>query len=211
MAEKDALFQDRDNKPVTIFSIGHSNQSVEAFLALLQQHAIQVLVDVRSRPYSRYVAHFNGTVLAAAVRKVGIKYLFMGKELGGRPDGEEFYDGEGHVLYNRVARAPFFLGGIKRLKEGGKTYRIAMMCSEEDPVACHRHLLISRVLAEQGVNVVHIRGDGHMQTEEEMAAPKEEASYAQSLWGEQLPEEENTWRSIRPVLPKKQPPNFSDR
>jgi uncharacterized protein (DUF488 family) len=210
MAEKDAHLQDRNHKPVTIFSIGHSNQPVEAFLALLQQHAIQVLVDVRSRPYSRYVAHFNGTALAAAIRKVGIKYMFMGKELGGRPDGEEFYDAEGHVLYNRVSRAPFFLAGIKRLKDGGRTYRVAMMCSEEDPAACHRHLLISRVLAEQGVNVVHIRGDGHVQTEEELAAPKEEVSYAQSLWGEQLPEEENTWRSIRPVLPKKQPPNFSD-
>jgi hypothetical protein len=137
--------------------------------------------------------------------------MFMGKELGGRPDGDEFYDGEGHVLYNRVAKAAFFLDGIKRLKEGCRTYRIAMMCSEEDPAVCHRHLLISRVLAEQGVNVAHIRGDGHVQTEEELAAPKEEVSYTQSLWGEQLPEEEHSWRSIRPVLPKKQPPGFSDR
>jgi uncharacterized protein (DUF488 family) len=196
---------------LTIFSIGYSNQSVEAFLALLQQYEIQVLVDVRSRPYSRYVAHFNSTPLAAAVRKAGLKYMFMGKELGGRPDGDEFYDGEGHVLYNRVAKAAFFLDGIKRLKEGCRTYRIAMMCSEEDPAVCHRHLLISRVLAEQGVNVAHIRGDGHVQTEEELAAPKEEVSYTQSLWGEQLPEEEHSWRSIRPVLPKKQPPGFSDR
>jgi uncharacterized protein (DUF488 family) len=211
MTERDALFQASNHKPLTIFSIGHSNQSVEAFLALLQQYEIQVLVDVRSRPYSRYVAHFNSTPLAAAVRKAGLKYMFMGKELGGRPDGDEFYDGEGHVLYNRVAKAAFFLDGIKRLKEGCRTYRIAMMCSEEDPAVCHRHLLISRVLAEQGVNVAHIRGDGHVQTEEELAAPKEEVSYTQSLWGEQLPEEEHSWRSIRPVLPKKQPPNFSDR
>jgi uncharacterized protein (DUF488 family) len=211
MTERDALFQASNHKPLTIFSIGHSNQSVEAFLALLQQYEIQVLVDVRSRPYSRYVAHFNSTPLAAAVRKAGLKYMFMGKELGGRPDGDEFYDGEGHVLYNRVAKAAFFLDGIKRLKEGCRTYRIAMMCSEEDPAVCHRHLLISRVLAEQGVNVAHIRGDGHVQTEEELAAPKEEVSYTQSLWGEQLPEEEHSWRSIRPVLPKKQPPGFSDR
>lgn len=211
MADKDALLQDRDKQPLTIFSIGHSNQLVEAFISLLLQHEIQVLVDVRSRPYSRYVAHFNGTPLAAAVRKAGIKYMFMGKELGGRPDGDEFYDGASHVLYSRVAQASFFLDGIKRLKEGGRTYRIVMMCSEEDPAVCHRHLLIGRVLAEQGVNVAHIRGDGHLQIEEEMAPPKEEVSYAQSLWGEQLPEEEHTWRSIRPVLPKKQPPNFSDR
>jgi uncharacterized protein (DUF488 family) len=195
---------------LTIFSIGHSNQSVEAFLSLLQQYEIQVLVDVRSRPYSRYVSHFNSAPLAAAVKQVGIKYMFMGKELGGRPDGDEFYDADGHVLYNRVAKASFFLDGIKRLKEGARTYRIAIMCSEEDASTCHRHLLISRVLAEQEVNVVHIRGDGQLLTEEELTSPKEEVSYTQSLWGELLPEEENTWRSIRPVLPKKQPPSSSD-
>jgi uncharacterized protein (DUF488 family) len=213
MEERDTLFQDRNNNSLTIFSIGHSNQSMEAFLSLLQQHQIQVLVDVRSSPYSRYVPHFNGTPLALAVRQVGIKYMFMGKELGGRPDGNEFYDVESHVLYNRVAEASFFLGGIKRLKEGGRTYRVAIMCSEEDPTVCHRHLLIGRVLAGQGVNLFHIRGDGQMETERElMAPPKEEIlSYAQSLWGEQLPEqEENIWRSIRPVSQKKQPPSSSD-
>jgi uncharacterized protein (DUF488 family) len=82
-------FQDENNNLVTIFSIGHSNQSVEAFLSLLQQHEIQVLVDVRSSPYSKYVPHFNSTPLAATLKRTGIKYMFMGQELGGRPDGEE--------------------------------------------------------------------------------------------------------------------------
>lgn len=211
MEESDTPFQDNNNSSPTIFSIGHSNQSVEAFLSLLQQHQIQVLVDVRSSPYSRYVPHFNGTPLAVAVRQAGIKYISMGKELGGRPDGDEFYDVDGHVLYNRVAEASFFLGGIKRLKEGGRTYRVAIMCSEEDPTDCHRHLLIGRVLTEQGIELLHIRGDGHMQTESELAPPKETLAYAQSLWGEELSEQkEGTWRSIRPVSPKKQPPSSSD-
>ncbi len=211
MEERKTPFQDKDNQSLTIFSIGHSNQSVEAFLALLQQHQIQVLVDVRSSPYSKYVPHFNGTPLAVAVRQVGIKYMFMGKELGGRPDGDEFYDADGHVLYNRVAEAAFFLAGIKRLTEGGRTYRVTIMCSEEDPTVCHRHLLIGRVLAKQGVNLCHIRGGGRIQTESELVSPpKEVVSYAQSLWGEQLAEqEEHTWRSIRPVSPKKQPPSSS--
>src|SRR5215469_7180277 len=129
MEERDTLFEDGDNKPLTLFSIGHSNQSIEAFLALLQQHQIQVLVDVRSSPYSKYVPQFNSTPLAVAVRQAGIKYMFMGKELGGRPDGDEFYAPDGRVLYNRVAEAAFFLQGINRLKEGAKTYRVALMCS----------------------------------------------------------------------------------
>jgi uncharacterized protein (DUF488 family) len=210
MEECDTLFQDKDNKPLTIFSIGHSNQSIEAFLALLQQHQIQVLVDVRSSPYSKYVPQFNSTPLAVAVRQVGIKYMFMGKELGGRPDGDEFYDSDSHVLYNRVAEASFFLDGIDRLKKGGRSYRVAIMCSEEDPATCHRHLLIGRVLTKQGVNLCHIRGDGHIQTEQELTLPKEVVSYQQSLWGEQSSEEEKAWRSIRPVSQKKQPPSSSD-
>ena len=211
MTDSDTLFQDKNNKPITIFSIGHSNQSKEAFLALLQQHKIQVLVDVRSSPYSKYVPHFNSTPLAAAVKQADIKYLFMGKELGGRPDGGEFYDVDSHVLYNRVAESPFFLSGIKRLKEGGRTYRVAIMCSEEDPAVCHRHLLVGRVLAKQGVNLFHIRGDGHIQTERELASREEILSYGQSLWGEHLSkQEENTWRSIRPVLRRKQQHSSSD-
>lgn len=199
------------HSPITIFSIGHSNQPLEAFLALLRQHAIQVLVDVRSSPYSQYVSHFNSNPLATAVKKAGIKYTFMGKELGGRPDGDEFYDDHNHVLYNLVAESSFFLNGIERLIEGGKTYRVAIMCSEEDPTSCHRHLLIGRVLTGQGVNLLHIRGDGHIQTEQELTAPQEEASYEESLWGESVPvKEEEIWRSIRPVSRKKQPPNSSE-
>ncbi len=208
MEDRDTLFQASNNNAPTIFSIGHSNQSIETFLSLLQQHKIQVLVDVRSSPYSKYVPHFNGTPLAIAVRQVGIKYMFMGKELGGRPDGDEFYDADSHVLYNRVAEASFFLNGIKRLKEGGRTYRVAIMCSEEDPTACHRHLLVGRVLAKQEVNLFHIRKDGHIQTEKDLSSHEEILSYRQSLWGERLSvQEENTWRSIRPVSQKKQPPS----
>lgn len=211
MAEREHLLQDKDNKSLTIFSIGHSNQSIEAFLALLRQHQIEVLVDVRSSPYSKYVPQFNSTALAVAVRQVGIKYMSMGKELGGRPDGDEFYDMDGHVLYNRVAEASFFLDGIDRLKKGGKTYRVAIMCSEEDPTTCHRHLLIGRVLTGQGVDLLHIRGNGHIQTEEDLSPREEIAPSQPSLWSEELPEqEENTWRSIRRVSPKKQPPSSSD-
>lgn len=211
MKEKDTLFQDKDDETLTIFSIGHSNQSMEAFLSLLQQHKIEVLIDVRSYPYSKYVPHFNSTSLATAVKQVDIRYIFMGKELGGRPDGDEFYDVDSHVLYNRVAEASFFLSAIKRVKRGGRAYRVAMMCSEEDPTGCHRHLLIGRVLAKQGINLSHIRGDGHIQTEKELAFPKEIASYGQSLWDEQpSKKEESTWRSIRPVSRKKQQPSSSD-
>ena len=203
--------QDENQQSVTIFSIGHSNQSMESFLELLRQHEVQVVVDVRSSPYSKYVPHFNSSTLAVALEQDNKQYKFMGRELGGRPDGDEFYDVENHVLYDRVAESSFFLKGIRDLQDIAKISRTAMMCSEEDPRTCHRHLLIGRVLAKYEVNLLHIRGGGQIQTEQELVSGQERPAYEQSLWGEQLPDQEvGIWRSIRSVSPRKQQPNSSD-
>ena len=152
------------SKTFQVFSIGHSNQTLEDFLTLLERHKIEVLVDIRSYPYSKFTTQFNSPELKTAVTRSGLKYLFMGKELGGRPDDLAFYDETGRVKYFQVARSPLFLEGFTRLLKGREKYRLALMCSEEDPAGCHRHLLVSRVLAEHGVEVGHIRGDGSVQT-----------------------------------------------
>ncbi|MFL5657299.1 MAG: DUF488 family protein [Ktedonobacteraceae bacterium] len=208
-------FRDSESRAMKIYSIGHSNQPIQAFLELLSKHGIQVLVDVRSHPYSRYVPHFNSPELAHAVGQAKVSYLFMGKELGGRPDGEEFYDAEDHVIYSLVAQSPLFLKGIERLEEVGKASRAAIMCSEEDPTACHRHLLIGRVLAERGISVLHIRGNGRIQMGEELASLEEAPLFEHSLWSEQWPASNDRggreWRSIRSVSRRKQRPNSSDR
>src|SRR5205823_15009478 len=99
----------------TLFTVGHSNHSLEEFLALLARHAIEVLVDTRSHPYSQYVTHFNREELAPTLKQDGIKYLYLGREMGGRPDEEEYFDAEGHVLYYRLAQSPLFLQGIERV------------------------------------------------------------------------------------------------
>jgi len=94
---------DKDSQEkLTIFTIGHSNHSLEVFINLLQSHKIDVLVDVRSKPFSRFSPQFNKDGLEKAVRASGIKYLFLGKELGGRPESSELYDAEGFVLYSRI-------------------------------------------------------------------------------------------------------------
>jgi uncharacterized protein (DUF488 family) len=192
-----------------IFSIGHSNHPEERLLDLLEQHRIDVLVDVRSSPFSRYVPHFNAPALKVAVDGRGIRYLALGKELGGRPDGDEFYDAESHVLYGRLARAPLFQEGIARLDTGQRKYRIALLCSEEDPAVCHRHLLIGRVLAERGTILQHIRGTGLVQTYDEIEAERraKPAGVQLSLFGDAGPAEEE-WRSLRSVS-RKDPPESS--
>lgn len=193
-----------------LFSIGHSNHPLQTFLDLLKLHQIQVLVDARSYPYSKYASHFDTQALKTAVSDAGIKYLFLGRELGGRPEGTEFYDAEGHVLYSRVAESPLFLEGIRRLESGIKKYRIAILCSEEDPSSCHRHLLIGRVLSSRGIVIDHIRGDGRVQTESELR--KEEASRRDNRQAMLFEESEETaWRSIQSVLPRGQRPSSSER
>ena len=157
---------DKDSQEkLTIFTIGHSNHSLEVFINLLQSHKIDVLVDVRSKPFSRFSPQFNKEGFEKAVKASGIRYLFLGKELGGRPQGSKFYDNYGFVLYSRIAESPLFLEGIDRLIKGIKTYRVAVMCSEENPANCHRRLLVGRVLAKRGISVRHIRGDGTVQIE----------------------------------------------
>ena len=152
-----------------LFTIGHSNQALDDFLDLLQQHRIEAVADVRTVPRSRYVPHFSAGPLREALAGRGISYIPMGRELGGRPEGDEFYDGEGHVLYGRLAATPAFRGGLGQVLAGAQTSRIALLCSEEDPGRCHRHLLIGRVLRARGVPVSHIRRGGRVETEAELA------------------------------------------
>jgi uncharacterized protein (DUF488 family) len=188
----------------TLFTIGHSNHPLEHFLALLRGSGVEVLADVRTSPFSKYSPHFNGEHLRQAIADAGMTYQFLGDELGGRPVGDEFYDPAGHVLYNVVAAAPFFLRGIDRLTTGIRRQRVAMMCSEEDPAVCHRHLLVGRVLAEQGVALRHIRGDGRVQDDAEVRAADRDPQ--PSLFPDA---EDDSWKSIRSVLPRSPQRNSS--
>lgn len=186
-----------------LFSIGHSNHPLEAFLKLLKMHSVEVLIDARSHPQSRHAPHFSAQTLDAAVTKIGAKYLFLGKELGGRPEGRKFYDDEGHVLYSRLAQSPSFLEGIRRLEEEIKNRRAAILCSEEDPTCCHRRLLVGRVLATRGIALDHIRGDGLIQKEEELSLKETRRSNQsqQTLFEEP---KDSEWKSIQSVSQKRQ-------
>jgi uncharacterized protein (DUF488 family) len=194
-----------------IYTIGHSNHTLEHFLKLLQTYQIEVLVDIRSHPYSGYSPQFNAFALQATVIEAGIRYLFLGKELGGQPSGEQFYDADGHVLYSRVADSPFFQSAISKLEDEVLQSRMALMCSEENPAECHRRLLVGRVLAERGIEVAHIRGEGRVQTEEELH--REEAADRQGHLQLSLfdTSEVMEWKSTQSVLEKRPPRHSSER
>lgn len=200
------------NGSPVIYTVGHSNVSQETFIALLKQHGVEVLVDVRSAPYSKYVPHFNGDALKQAVVKAGIKYLYLGGELGGRPREREFYDEKGHVRYDLIAESPEFREGIERLLRGIREHRVALMCNEEDPNECHRRLLLGRVLTARGVTVLHIRSDGRVQAEAELAEAERKNAPAdiQQEFGF-VTKEKPEWKSTRSVSQARPPKPSSGR
>jgi uncharacterized protein (DUF488 family) len=182
----------------TIYTLGHSSHAAERFRALLEQHAIEVLVDTRSAPYSRYTPQFDRESLKELAGAAGMKYMWLGDVVGGRPRDERCYDTEGRVLYGRVAEQTEFREAMERLKRGAEEFRVALLCSEEDPAHCHRRLLITRVLLGEGVEVRHIRGDGALQTDAEVEAlsGKRLIEVQPALFGEL---EEASWRSSAPI------------
>ncbi|WP_316235310.1 MULTISPECIES: DUF488 domain-containing protein [unclassified Bradyrhizobium] len=142
-----------------VYTIGHSTHAIEKLIELLKGQNITAVCDVRSRPYSRMNPQFNREPLKKALRESGIKYVFLGAELGARSDDKNCYR-NGQVQYDLLARTDLFKKGIERVKEGARTYRLALMCAEKEPLECHRTILVSRTLFEEGIPIKHILSDG---------------------------------------------------
>ena len=143
----------------TVLTIGHSTHALEAFVALLQQHDVTAVADVRSTPYSRFNPQFNREPLADTLEAERIRYVFLGNALGGRSDDPACYE-DGRIRYDRVAATESFRNGLDRVMDGAARHRIALMCAEKEPLDCHRTLLVARALDERGVDVAHIHADG---------------------------------------------------
>ncbi len=140
-----------------IYTIGYGARDMEAFIAALTAHGIEFLIDVRSKPYSRYKPDFSQRPLEAHLQAHGIRYVFMGDTLGGRPTDPSCYDADGRVDYAAVAQQPFYHEGIARLqKASSQGLAVTIMCSEGKPESCHRSHLIARTLTDQNIKVIHI-------------------------------------------------------
>jgi uncharacterized protein (DUF488 family) len=149
-----------------IFTIGHSTQSIGQFVQRLQAHGITAVADVRSAPYSRHNPQFNRESLRSVLKEAGIKYVFLGRELGARSDDECCYVDD-KVQYAILAQTELFKSGISRVIEGATTYKIALMCAESEPLECHRTILVARELTNRGRKVNHILVDGSLEAHPE--------------------------------------------
>lgn len=153
-----------------MFTIGHSRHTAEQFVTLLRMHSIEQLVDVRSQPQSKWAPHFDKAALERSLGSHGVTYVFMGHQLGGRPDSREFYRADGSVDYARRAEAPDFVAAVSRLVSLAQCRRTVILCAEEDPTRCHRRLLVTPALVRAGISVAHVRGDGRLEPEPVQAA-----------------------------------------
>lgn len=152
-----------------LFSIGHGARSIEDFIALLQQYGIRYLADVRTYPFSRFHPQFNRAALGQALEEEGIRYVYFGDTLGGRPKDAHSYGENGRVDYEKIQQKDGFKRSIGRLvKAAEDKIPLAMMCSERDPRQCHRSRLIGVALEREQVQVLHIDEQGHLKSQEEV-------------------------------------------
>jgi len=126
-----------------IYTIGHSNYTSAEFIEILRSHRVEIVVDIRSEPYSRRVPQFNKRTIERTLNNSGIKYIWKGKSLGGLQALPETVIDE----------------GIEELIELSKDNKIIIMCSEREYIRCHRHFLIAKQLIDRGESVMHISGE----------------------------------------------------
>jgi len=140
----------------TLFTIGYSGRSIDKFIALLEQHKMTALCDVRSVPYSGRNPQFNRELLKKVLKSHNIEYVFLGEELGARPRDPSCYV-DGKAVYQKIAESTLFKNGLERIRAGmQKDYVLALMCAEKDPMACHRSILICRNLRNWLIDIRHI-------------------------------------------------------
>ena len=146
-----------------IYTIGHSTHEAEKFVSLLQQHRVDLLIDVRSTPYSRWNPQYNRENLIETLQEHSIDYEFVGQELGARSEDSNCYENN-RVSYKLLAITPLFQAGIEKVRLLADCRTLALVCAEKEPLVCHRTILVARALETDQYGVLHILEDGDTQT-----------------------------------------------
>lgn len=149
-----------------LYTLGHSNLDFDEFVKLVKHCGVELVIDVRSRPQSGRFPQFSQPGLEKMLEAEGIAYLFMGEELGGRPDDPDAYRSDGLVDYRTRRKSFAFRAGLERVEAELEKRSVALMCAEEDPLECHRFLMISPELVAAGVSPQHIRKGARIETQE---------------------------------------------
>ncbi len=145
-----------------LFTIGYSGLDMPGFVALLRASAVDVVCDVRSTPFSTYKPDFTRGPFRGHLNRAQIKYVFLGDRLGARPKDRSVYVA-GQATYDRIAATADFRVGLDRVRDGTRTLTLALVCSERDPIECHRAVLVCRHLGDLRSDIAHIHTDGSVE------------------------------------------------
>jgi len=171
----------------TIYSIGHGNKKIEDFIDELKSYDILYLLDIRSKPYSKWNPQFNRAALELELKNNGITYVFVGDTLGGLPDDRSCYDPNGKVVYDLIKEKDFFKDGLKRLMTANEKHiKIAIMCSESKPEECHRSKLIGQELLKKEISLNHIVTDKKIKSQETVMLELTKGKGTVDLFGNEL-------------------------
>ena len=141
----------------TLYTIGYAGfPKVDDFVAALNEHGIQIVIDVRSRPYSAYHEQYNKDVLERHLKAAGIFYFNYAKQFGARQEDVSLYK-NGRLDFELFSNSPSFLDGINRVEKSSA--KIAFMCAEKHPTDCHRAILVTRAFGDRGHSIIHIKPD----------------------------------------------------
>ncbi|EKQ57001.1 MULTISPECIES: DUF488 domain-containing protein [unclassified Clostridium] len=152
-----------------IYTIGHSNYPVERLIDMLKHYNINTVVDIRGTPYSKYNIQYNKETIAQTLKDAGFLYIYMAKEFAAQRENRNSYNKEGYSDFEKVIAEKEFMNGIERLKTGCKKgYRIALLGAMQDPIRCHRSILVGRSLREHGFIVKHILDDYSLASQEDL-------------------------------------------
>ena len=152
-----------------IFTIGHSNYDVERLIDMLRRYNINCVVDIRGTPYSKYNIQYNKETIQKTLEREGFIYIYMAKELAAKRINKVSYNAEGYSDFEKVVKEEEFIKGIERLRNGCKKgYRIALLGAMQDPIRCHRAILVGRALRDAGFKVKHILHDYSIGNQEDI-------------------------------------------
>jgi uncharacterized protein (DUF488 family) len=153
---------------VTLYTLGHSRHAVETFIALARRHAVDLIVDVRGQPYSRFNPQYNRERFKESLANSDIDYVWFGDRLSGRPKDPKYRGPDNKVLWHTLMESSGVQDGIAEVLALAAETRLALVCAEENPLSCHRRLLLTPPLSELGAEVLHVRGDGRIEPEDEL-------------------------------------------
>lgn len=174
-------------KKSTIYSIGHGNKTIDVFIKELYSFNIDYLLDIRSKPFSKWNPQFNQASLKLELEKCGIIYVFVGDSLGGLPDDRNCYDNNGKILYEVIKEKDFFIQGLKRLITANeKEVRLAIMCSETKPEECHRSKLIGEELKKNDISLNHIISESKLKSQETVMCELTKGNGVVDLFGNKV-------------------------